>query len=141
MDEPIIFKCEDALWQMLADGRRNWDMRLWDLSDERIWRLAWGHLKGQDRWEPDEKWVSFRNKGTDEILTFRYEGVEFTEWAEGWAFFLLGDQVPPENLDPETLRPFEEAAPAETAETAETAEKAPAEAEAGKAPAETEAAP
>lgn len=93
MDNPIVFKCEDSLWQMLADGSKTWDMRLWDLDDERISRLAWGHLKDQDRWEPAEQWVSFQSKTTDEILTFKYDGVEFTDWAPGWGFILLGEQA------------------------------------------------
>jgi len=90
---PIIFKCEDSLWQMLADGSKAFDMRRWDLSDDRISRLARGRLAGQDEWQPDESTVSFNNKATGEILTFDYVGVEFTEWAPEWGFILLGARV------------------------------------------------
>ncbi len=49
---PIVFKTEDSLWQIMAqvnpDGRsvKPFDMRRWDLSDNRIYRLSWGTLTG-----------------------------------------------------------------------------------------------
>jgi len=91
--QPITFKTEESLWQMLADGTKTFDMRRWDLADDRIYRLAWGHVEGQEAWIPNESSVSFLNKATGELLTFEYVGVEFTEWAPGWAFILLGEKL------------------------------------------------
>ena len=78
------------------------------MADERIYRLIWGHCadgRGArvapqiDRegwgWLPEEKEVSFLNKATGEILTFEYLGVEFTPWAPGWGFLILGKRLSP----------------------------------------------
>jgi len=78
---------------MLADGSKPFDMRRWDLTDERISRLALGRLVESGTWMPTEGTVSFQNKATGELLTFEYVGVEFTEWAPGWGFILLGIRV------------------------------------------------
>ncbi len=50
-DKPaIVFKSEASLWDMMVpvnpDGRsaKPFNMRRWDLSDERIYRLAWGRM-------------------------------------------------------------------------------------------------
>ena len=91
--EPIIFKCEDSLWRMLASGSKPFDMRRWDLTDERIGRLALGRLVESGSWMPTEYSVSFQNKATGELLTFEYVGVEFAEWAPDWGFILLGVMV------------------------------------------------
>jgi hypothetical protein len=129
--DPIVFKCEASLWDMMVpvnpDGRsvKPFDMRRWDLADERIYRLSWGHrdkasdgseeprltlrealtlgLSGIEKqlelrgqkWVPDEKAVSFLNKATGELLTFEYLGVEFADWAPGWGFLLLGKRLAP----------------------------------------------
>ena len=42
MKAPIMFKCEDSLWQMMACGKKTFDMRLWDMADDRLYRLSWG---------------------------------------------------------------------------------------------------
>ena len=93
----ISFKCEDSLWQMLADGSKTFDVRRWDMSDDRIYRLSWGkhqRLSGGDtEWVPDVEFIHFLNKLTGETLTFPYLGVEFVPWAPGWGFLLLGDRV------------------------------------------------
>ena len=105
MKEPIVFKTEDSLWQMMARGEKTWDARRYDMADDRIYRLAWGKPWGRkesrarrdqypwEGWVPDEKTVSFWNKATEETLTFRYLGMEFTPWAPGWCFLLLGEWV------------------------------------------------
>jgi hypothetical protein len=121
---PIVFKSEASLWalvnQLNPDGHsaKPFDMRRWDLADERIYRLAWGHYDNRTRirldgwklpplrrltelrgttygWAPDEKSVSFLNKDTGALLTFEYLGVEFTPWAPGWGFLLLGRRLSP----------------------------------------------
>ena len=118
---PIVFKSEPALWAMLAecnpDGRsvKPFDMRRWDLADERIYRLAWGtapnvnypydsmkmenseaqNLGYDESYTPDEKQVSFVNKATGALLTFEYLGVMFAYWAPGWGFLRLGKRLHP----------------------------------------------
>jgi len=116
---PIIFKCEASLWDMMADvglnGRsaKPFDMRRWDLADERIYRLMWlergdNHAQIdpdkynttiyyplQNGWVWQEKQVSFLNKDTGELLTFEYKGVEFVDWAPGWGFLILGKRLLP----------------------------------------------
>ena len=102
----IIFKTEASLWEMLARGEKTWVARRHDLTDDRIYRLSWGRRLAtsladgrspgtalKPDWVPDEKEVSFQNEDTDEVLTFRYLGMEFTPWAPGWAFLLLGERV------------------------------------------------
>jgi len=101
---PIMFKCEDSLWQMMKSGEKQFErtlaMRRWDHSDDRIYRLSWSHWDRRSDWlgllptlEPDEPYVSFRNKSTDEILTFHFKRIEFTPWAPGWVFLILGVMV------------------------------------------------
>jgi hypothetical protein len=125
---PIVFKCEASLWAMMAQvnpygsSARPFDMRRWDLADERIYRLAWGRIidslgvpigkpvgrrepflpalkrvleRRSQSWAPDEKEVSFVNKATGELLTFEYLGVEFAPWAPGWGFLILGKRLHP----------------------------------------------
>ncbi len=91
--EPIVFQSEDSLWQMLLSGEKTFDMRRWDLGDDRIERLSCGHVEYPDAWVPAEPTVSFQNKATGEILNFEYLGVEFTPWAPNWGFILLGDRL------------------------------------------------
>jgi hypothetical protein len=95
--DPIIFKCEDSMWQMLADGTKTWDARRNDLSDDRIYRLLWGKYHERPgrkpSWGPLEDYVTFLNKATGEMLTFRFLGVEFTDWAPGWMFIRLGGRT------------------------------------------------
>ena len=106
MKEPIVFKCEPSLWLMMLKGVKTWDARLYDMADDRIYRLAWGRRLATSLaegcspgtalmpdWRPDEPSVSFQNGATGEILTFRYLGMEFTPWAPGWVFLLLGERV------------------------------------------------
>lgn len=63
--------------------------------------------------EYDEKAVSFIDKGTGEILTFAYVGMEFAAWAPGWCFLRLGAPMlaEPPSLIPTTARVVEDAAP------------------------------
>ncbi len=105
MSEPIIFKCEDSLWQMMADGKKKFDMRLWDMADDRMYRLSWAQYgesisewtsvpRGErPTYTPKESFVSFRNKQTDELLTFHFKGLEFPQWAPSWVFIIVGDLV------------------------------------------------
>ena len=109
---PIVFKSEPALWDMMAqvnpDGRsaKPFDMRRWALAADRIYRLSWGCLTDKNgitrpgidpKFQSEEKAVSFLNKATGEVLTFEYLGVEFTPWAPGWGFLILGKRISPED--------------------------------------------
>lgn len=97
--EPVTFKCEDSLWQMLKEGKKTWDARFHDMSDDRIYRLSWGHwaksglpgnLSGrQPSYLPDETHVRFLNKLTGQVLEFRFGELEFADWAPGWCFIQL----------------------------------------------------
>jgi len=91
---------------MHADGSKTFDMRRWDISDDRIYRLTWGlgQYQGENyhpddwiaphlAWRPTEPLVSFQNKATGAVLTFQYKGMEFASWAPGWVFLILGAQV------------------------------------------------
>lgn len=105
MKEPQCFKCEDSLWQMLADGTKTWDARRYDMSDDRIYRLSRGQWKKDPtRWLLVEQLVCFQNKATGEVLTFRFSGLEFAPWAPGWCFIILGGLVVrPASTTQETL--------------------------------------
>ena len=92
--EPVRFKCEDSLWQMLASGEKMWDARRWDMADERIRRLAAGKwFKTPPAvlpyWLPVEPFVDFENKATGQVLRRRLLGLEFAAWAPGWVFIIL----------------------------------------------------
>lgn len=116
----IEFKTEASLWRMLQDGTKTFDMRKWDLADDRIYALSWfvpladaehaffappgyeptrhqGHSTsvpaGAPGFKPEVDAVSFVNKETGELLAFEYLGVEFTNWAPGWGFLQLGKRV------------------------------------------------
>ena len=107
---PVMFKTEASLWEMMVpvnpDGRsaKPFDMRRWDLADERIYRLSWGVLTDKNgitrpgvdpSFQSDEKEVSFLNKATGDLLTFECLGVEFAAWAPGWGFLKLGKRLFP----------------------------------------------
>jgi len=94
-ENQIVFKTEDSVWQMMAEGKKPWDARRWDLEDERIRRLASGKWidaspGAQPYWAPTEALVSFVNKATGELLVFRYLDMVFQDWAPGWVFLKLG---------------------------------------------------
>ena len=97
--EPVIFKCEDSLWQRLADGTKTWDARRHDISDERIYRLSRGKFDRESRldrqpfYSLEEIFIHFENEQTGAILQFRYRGMEFVPWAPGWCFLQLGGLV------------------------------------------------
>jgi hypothetical protein len=98
-DKDILFRSEDSMWQLLKDGRRTWDARLHDISDDRIYRLSWGQWEAspppgrKPTYNPVEPFVSFLNKDTGEILKFRFAGLEFVPWAPGWCFIQLGGLI------------------------------------------------
>ncbi|MBA7660379.1 MAG: hypothetical protein GH143_02550 [Calditrichaeota bacterium] len=95
----IVFKSEDSLWQTLKEGRKTWDARLHDISDDRIYRLSWGKWEDkpphgrQPVYLPQETFVHFLNKKTGQLLRFRFRGLEFAPWAPGWCFIGLGGLV------------------------------------------------
>lgn len=123
MTDPIVFKCEASLWDMLAEEgvtgipAKPFDMRRYDQTDDRIYRLTWGKArKGvgmihadveQGRlarkprqvardvtlWEPEVESITFLNKATGATLTRRYLAMEFADWAPGWCFLLLGARL------------------------------------------------
>ena len=109
--EPIMFKCEASMWDWLArEGNpKPFDVREWDLSDARIYKLHWhnggchqgrfgvipGSLRGG---KPEVESIAFLNKETGETITRRYLGMEFTDWAPGWVFLLLGDRCGPKGF-------------------------------------------
>jgi len=118
MSDPVVFKCEDSLWQMLAEEgvtgipAKPFDMRRYDTTDDRIYRLLWMTWAGEEAGEPDKHFeqaphlarpktfykpdveaVSFVNKETGQKLTRRYLGMEFSKWAPGWCFLVLGERV------------------------------------------------
>jgi len=98
-NEPVVFKSEDSLWKMLANGIKPWDARLFDISDERIRRLAAGHWEEHPphgrtpSYFPDENFVCYLNKLTGQTIQFRFRGLKFVGWAPGWCFIQLGGRV------------------------------------------------
>lgn len=86
---PIIpqFKSEHSLWIQLVEGQRTFDMRRYDVADERVYALMWTDSKGV--WEVST--VEFVDKETEIVAMFEYRGMEFTDWANGWCFLKLGD--------------------------------------------------
>ena len=92
MVEP--FKVDHSLLQSLQDGSRQFDMRRWDITDERLYRLAWLNDPVTAQARPAEvETVSFVDKETGDVLTLEYKGMVFTPWAAGWVFILLGRPV------------------------------------------------
>ncbi|MHB8084374.1 MAG: hypothetical protein ACYDHZ_00915 [Dehalococcoidia bacterium] len=93
--EPIFFKTEDSMWQLMAAGKKQWDARLYDLTDDRIYRLSFGswvepQFKGAlPSYKPTETSVRFINKLTGEVLQFRFHGLTFVRFAQGWCFMEL----------------------------------------------------
>jgi len=97
--EPVVFKSEDSLWQLLAKGIKTWDARRFDPTDPRIQRLIPGHWEKNPNpgrlsfWEYDEPFICFENKLTGQILQFKYRGFITPGWAPGWCFLQLGALV------------------------------------------------
>ncbi|MDD4986116.1 MAG: hypothetical protein PHQ43_10085 [Dehalococcoidales bacterium] len=99
MEGDIVFKCEDSLWQLMASGKKQWDARQYDVTDERIFRLSMGAWEKdppqgrQPAWLPREQLVAFLNNLTGETLIFRFRWLRFVSWAPGWVFICLGGRV------------------------------------------------
>lgn len=118
MADDIVFKCEDSMWQMMVEEgvtgipAKPFDMRRHDMADDRIYRLSWMTWAAREpgerverfqqvpplarprlHYKPDVDAISFFNKTTGEVLTRRYLGMEFTDWAPGWCFLLVGERV------------------------------------------------
>ena len=97
--EPVVFKSEDSLWQMLAKGIKTWEARQFDAKDERIRRLITGHWEKdpppgrRPSYVYDETFVCFLNKLTGQVLQFRYRGLITPGWSPGWCFIQLGGLV------------------------------------------------
>lgn len=97
--EPVVFKSEDSLWQMLRQGIKTWDARRFDVADERIHRLSLGHWEKNPTpgrlasYLMDEVFVCFENKLTGQVLQFRFRALITTGWAPGWCFIQLGGLV------------------------------------------------
>ncbi len=97
--ELVLFKIEDSLWRSMAKGNKYWDAQPHDLTDERIVRLAKGHWVyhclpgGRSSYEMDEDFVCFENESTSQILQFRFKGLRYAGWAQGWCFIVLGELV------------------------------------------------
>jgi hypothetical protein len=124
-NDAIVFKCEASLWDMMAEEgvtgipAKPFDMRRYDMADDRIYRLSWGkgtvvfavisyappdgdgRVQREPRqtgqrvtvWEPEVESITFENKDTGEKLTRRYLGMQFENWAPGWCFLLLGARL------------------------------------------------
>jgi len=97
--DDIVFKVEDSVWQMMKEGRKTWDGRFHDISDERIYRLSWGQWEDpefpgrQPSYRPVEPFVNFLNKKTGQTLRFRFEGLKIPPWSPGWCFIMLGGRI------------------------------------------------
>jgi hypothetical protein len=97
--EPVSFKTEDSLWQVMRKGMKTWDARWVDLKDERFQRLFSGHYdkpSEQGRrpfYAYDEAFICYENKLTGQILQFTYRGFIMQGWAPGWVFLQLGGVV------------------------------------------------
>ncbi len=108
--EPVVFKSEDSLWQMLEQGIKTWDARRFDVADERIHRLSLGHWEkaphpGQRLFYVyNEKFVCFTNKLSDQTLQFTYRGFITPGWAPGWCFIQLGGLVATFDKDGDSLK-------------------------------------
>lgn len=96
--EPVTFKVEDSIWQVMAEGKKTFDARQYDLADERIRRLItfrWiDGVEGrrQPYWMPAETFICFKNKKTGDVLKCRYVGYVgnwLVDWAPGWVFFIF----------------------------------------------------
>lgn len=108
--EPVVFKSEDSLWQLLAKGIKTWDARLNDITDERVLRLSKGHWEKNPPpgrmpyYKMDEDFVCFLNKLTDQMLQFRFRGLVYARWAPGWCFIELGGLVATYDKDGSVIR-------------------------------------
>ena len=98
MPVEIVFNCDPNMWLLLDEEgvtgipAKPFDMRRHDTSDDRIYRLKWGRFE-DGVYRPDVDAITFRNSETRASLTRRYLGMEFTDWAPGWCFLLLGERV------------------------------------------------
>ena len=97
--EPVVFKVEDTIWNVMKKGIKTWDARMVDLDDPRFLRLFRTHweenrnVPGLQINLPDESYICFLNRLTGQTLQFRYRGSIHTNWSPGWCFFLLGSLV------------------------------------------------
>ena len=104
----IIFNSESLSWETLLRGELNFHPRQWNPSDPRIVALSEMTLGAETlhrrpvdgfsltdlenkAWAPTVKTIAFRNKATDEVLTFEFKGVDFLSCTPKWIFLMLGE--------------------------------------------------
>ncbi|KKN54156.1 hypothetical protein LCGC14_0595050 [marine sediment metagenome] len=90
----IGFKSERWFFDQLFAGRKTWDARLDDLTDDRIYALHFSHTRNAEP-QQDVETITFTDTdhiGTREI-TFRFDRLEYGHWAPGWCFLILGERV------------------------------------------------
>ncbi len=99
MADEIVFKCEDSMWMMMAEEGvtgitgKPFDMRRYDMSDDRIYRLSLARVWPDGTRRSDVEAITFLNVATHQTMTRRYLGMEFADWAPGWCFLLVGERV------------------------------------------------
>ena len=88
-DDVPIFKTEHSLFRYMVEGRKFWDCRIRDMSDDRIYTLSFFDTVGP---RPQCPYVGFVDKETGQLLIHDYRAMEFSDYAINWCFLVLGLQ-------------------------------------------------
>lgn len=109
--EEVVFKSEASMWEELNDfgaddaqkdtglAKRNFDVRLWDVGNERIYALSISDVgpPGPLLTDPEKPWlvkrITFVNKSDGRTVTRAYMGLRFPQFMPGYGVLLLGPLV------------------------------------------------
>ena len=89
----IGFKSYSWFFDQYIIGSKTWDARLVDLSDDRIYALRYTSTRDAGAKQEVETITFADFEGAGDRITFRYDRMEFVDWAPGWCFLVLGEQV------------------------------------------------
>ena len=78
----VHFQVEFDTYKLMQEGTQRWWATRWDLSDDRIYSLAFGMRGEGGKWISDVLDLIFSNG--HEQLVFRVVAIHFPAWAVGW---------------------------------------------------------
>jgi len=89
----IGFKSYPWLFDQLELGRKTWDARFDDWTDARHYELHFSHTSAAGPKQDVETITFVSTEDYNRRITFRYDRMEFVDWAPGWTFLVLGERV------------------------------------------------
>ena len=89
----IGFKSYPWFFDQLELGRKTFDARFDEWSDPRHYELHFSSTRAAGPKQDVETITFVSTEDYSRRITFRYDRMEFVDWAPGWSFLILGERV------------------------------------------------